>query len=190
LKAYSGPEEGGWEVDEVVSDMDRLNELESDVSESHLADRPMILKDDIGGPVTIDPDDWWAFASLVSVISLQQLQAAFGRARAIRLLHTLWRLGVVEPVSEDEVPSSSEEPSADGSVPNDEAWLDEIAAKAAQPNGSASKPAAVAADDAPAAEVVEVEVRKRMTGVSAPASTVLTGSVLDEMRRLRGHSGD
>jgi hypothetical protein len=190
LKAYSGPKEGGWEVDEVVADMARLNELESDVSESDLADRPMILKDEIGGPVTIDPDDWWAFASLVSVISLEQLEGAFGRARAIRLLHTLWRLGVVEAVAGVDAPSPAELASADSSVPNDEAWLDEIAAKAAEPAGSEAKKAEVGSDDAREAEVADGEARKRLTGVAAPASTVLTGSVLDEMRRLRGRSGD
>lgn len=187
LKAYVGPEEGGWDIDEIVSDMDRLAELESDVAQSDLADKPMILKDEIGGPVTIDSDDWWAFASLVSVISLEQLETAFGRARAVRLLHTLWRLGVVEAVSGEDVPTATEQ----ASVPNDEAWLDEIAAKAAQPRGSeTAKPADQPGDGAEIPEVVEGEVRKRLTGVSAPASTVLTGSVMDEMRRLRGRSGD
>ncbi len=186
LKAYTGPEEGGWEIDEIVSDMVRLAELESDVAESDLASRPMILKDEIGGPVTIDPDDWWAFASLVSVISLEQLEGAFGRARAIRLLHTLWRLGVVEAVSQEEVASDTEQ----APVRNDEAWLDEIAAHAAKPPGPEAKPAEPAREETPNTQAVQGEARKRLTGVAAPASTVLTGSVLDEMRRLRGRSSD
>lgn len=182
LKAYSGPEVEGWEVDDLVADMERLRELETDVAGSGLAESGIILKDEIKAAVTVSPEDWWAFASLVSVISLSQLESVFGRARAIRLLHTLWRLGLVEALPEEEVsePEVADEPSDILEVAvdshDDEAWLDEIA-------GQAEKADAIE-------QVAAVVDRKPLTGVSAPASTVLTGSVLDEMRRLRGRSQD
>lgn len=187
MRDYAGPDVDGWDVDELVAEMTRLQGLEEDVEKSGLVDTRIILRDEIDTAVSISPDDWWAVASLVSVISLDQLESVFGRARAVRLLHTLWRLGLVETLDEDEpgpdaiaeappvvrtqTPESPlDKVEAEG--PGDESWLDEIAGEE-EANASA----------------LEVSIdRKPLTGVAAPASTVLTGSVLDEMRRLRGRA--
>ena len=144
--------------------------------------------------MTIDPSDCWALSSLVSALSFRQLEQVFGRGRAIRLLHTLHRLGLVRKVDLPEEPAETpvEEPApaeppavdlaalaADESAQfegpaaadrDEESWLDEIAVAAEAPasEGSGSESGS-----------------RRVLGVAAPASTVLTGSVLDEMRRLR-----
>ena len=202
LVAYQGPEAEGWEIEELLADMARLTELETDVSRSDLVEGRLMLKDALSGPVTIAEDDWWAVASLVSVLSLQQLEEVFGRARAVRLLHTLWRLDLVEPLLDDESPAPADPPApadaparvdavdavdatpAISLAPSDEAWLDEIATNAVPV-------AVVDSPEAPSeADSSGDPSRRAVTGVSAPASTVLTGSVLDEMRRLRSRVGE
>lgn len=186
---FAGSEEAGWDVESVLSDMEALRSLESELVEAGLADGHLMLKEQIESGVTIDPSDWWALSSLVSALSFGQLEEVFGRGRAIRLLHTLYRLGVIDKVdmptdepatvptdppavdlaalAEDEG-AQFEGPTADR---DDESWLDEIAA-------AAEAPASESNDDSGAGS-------RRVLGVAAPASTVLTGSVLDEMRRLR-----
>lgn len=198
---YQGPEGPGWDVEELLSDVSRLDSLESDVDDAGLTKAPLMLADHIEAPVTVAVEDWWAVASLVSVLSLDQLEDVFGRARAIRLLHTLWRLGIIEalddgePVLADDSERHAEEPAAvpigdivaegptqtedepeDGeAVRDEESWLDEIAA--ATEHGIVTEP-------------VSIEERRNLRGISAPASTTLTGPVLDDMRRLRGRAGE
>lgn len=207
LVAYQGPEAEGWEIEELLADMARLTELETDVSRSGLVEGRLMLKDALSGPVTIAEDEWWAVASLVSVLSLQQLEEVFGRARAVRLLHTLWRLDLIEPLVDEEsattpladAPTDSsadvveavdapalagvaDETPATSLAPSDEAWLDEIASNAVAVVDTPEAPSEADSPDDPS--------RRAVTGVSAPASTVLTGSVLDEMRRLRSRVGE
>ena len=192
---FSGPDEPGWDVESVLADMEALRALESDLVQAGFAEGSLMLKEEIDAAVTIDPSDWWALSSLVSALSFRQLEQVFGRGRAIRLLHTLHRLGLIRKVDLPEEPAETpvEEPApaeppavdlaalvADESAQfegpaaaadrNEESWLDEIAAAAEAPasEGSGSESGS-----------------RRVLGVAAPASTVLTGSVLDEMRRLR-----
>lgn len=196
MGAYEGPVGSGWDVAELLSDVSRLDSLHADVEEAGLSKAPLMLADHIDAPVTVAIEDWWALASLVSVLSLDQLEDVFGRARAIRLLHTLWRLGVIEALQGDEIDlvgigeehaavaetddgaeGTGSEPS-DGTEPSgrdEESWLDEIAA---------------ATERELPAEPVSIEERRNLRGISAPASTTLTGPVLDDMRRLRGRAGD
>lgn len=185
LVAYDGPEGEGWEIEDLLAEMGRLAELEDDVAKSGLVEGRLMLRDSLSGPVTIIEDDWWALASLVSVLSLQQLEDVFGRARAVRLLHTLWRLDLVEPLIDRE-PVAELTAAPPPSAQSDEAWLDEIAA-AAEPDSAESLPLA---ESVPYSELDEDSSRRAVTGVAAPASTVLTGSVLDEMRRLRSRVGE
>lgn len=222
--AFEGTEGEGWDVDSLLSDMEQLQGLENDLTEAGMGEALIMLRDEIKEPITIEVQDWWAIASLVSVLSFDQLEEVFGRGRAIRLLHTLWSKDLIETVHEEAPPEVvEEEPSDEESVPmvmdeaptsldlselsqskvvsepeseldteldaqletpaesaeqvsvveptnerDDESWLDEIAAAAE----ATSLP-----EGAPAPRQVQ--------GVSAPASTVLTGGVLDEMRRLR-----
>ncbi len=202
LGPFAGPEGEGWEIEKLLSDLERLESLQKDLIGADLQNAQVMLREEVDQPVTIQTEDWWALASLVSVLSFSQLEEVFGRGRAIRLLHTLWRMDLVEqfqdveqrepepilaerepePAGEELVleskpqPQTEPEPEPDpvSNGGSDDAWLDEIAA-------------AAAGDDPEGPESIE---RRRVLGVSAPASTVLTGSVLDEMRRLRSHQGD
>lgn len=213
LGPFKGPEGEGWEIESLLSDLERLESLQSDLADSGLKDAQLMLREEVDQPVTIQTEDWWALASLVSVLSFDQLEDVFGRGRAIRLLHALWRMdlveqldepvsletkpilaereparseveveieadaGTTEPEQESDEETESELETASGTDSNgsdDDSWLDEIAA---------------AAGGSEETDLEKLEPR-RVMGVSAPASTVLTGSVLDEMRRLRSHPGD
>lgn len=197
LGPFEGPEGEGWDIESLLSDLERLESLQADLIDSGLDDSRLMLREEVDQPVTVQTEDWWAIASLVSVLSFQQLEEVFGRGRAIRLLHALWRMDLVEllepPVEKEPIladlepvlqdlepepetdPEPEEEASDEEEPRDDESWLDEIAA------------AAEARRDDKGIEPIEP---RRVLGVAAPASTVLTGSVLDEMRRLRSHPGD
>lgn len=198
---FEGPDGQGWDVDTLLSDMHQLDDLESDLVKAGMRDALLMLRDEITEPVTIQVEDWWAIASLVSVLSFDQLEDVFGRGRGIRLLHTLWRMNLIETVDEEASPVEEDDESPASHIPmvadqepapldlseldvpaepaetiepstdrDDESWLDEIAA---------------AAEGKPPSETPTLNESRRVLGVSAPASTVLTGGVLDEMRRLR-----
>lgn len=187
MGAFEGVESDGWEVESLLSDLDGLRSLEDDLTGAGLVECSLMLRDEIEAPVTVTVDDWWALASLVSALSFEQLEEVFGRGRALRLLHSLWRMGLVEAISEPEpvdleLPAETEEEvlvetDIDAVAGEDEdAWLDEIASSA---EGTVEAPVVHDAAEA-----------RRVMGVAAPASTVLTGSVLDEMRRLRGRPSE
>lgn len=181
VRDLSRPEHHGWAVDELVAEMNRLTGLGSEIGEAGLLDHPVMLAGSIPAPVTVMPEDWWALASLISTFSLSQLEAELGRGRAIRLLHVLWRLGIAEKVEEGfdlaeaALPDSVEAEAGDPvPQPENEFWLDALAAEIDDRIPRVGDPAEVAAS------------RKEVTGVAAPASTTLVGPILDEMRRLRG----
>lgn len=206
---FEGPEAQGWDVEDLVSDMQQLGALEEDLAGAGVRDSYVVFKEEIEQAVTVEVEDWWAIASLVSVLSFGQLEDVFGRGRAIRLLHALWRMGLIETLDElpenvtptPEVILAPQEPAPapsavdlsqldeQGSVEPiepapvtvdhepDDAWLDEIASAAEGLDGDAE-------DKDTSSE------SRTVLGVAAPASTVLTGSVLDEMRRLRSRPSD
>jgi hypothetical protein len=187
MGAFEGVKSGGWDVESLLTDLGGLRSLEDDLAGAGLVDCSLMLRDEIEAPVTVTVDDWWALASLVSALSFEQLEEVFGRGRALRLLHSLWRMGLIEAISEPEpvdleLPAEPEEEvlvetDIDAVAGEDEdAWLDEIASSA---EGTVEAPVVHDAAEA-----------RRVMGVAAPASTVLTGSVLDEMRRLRGRPSE
>src|SRR5690554_5680853 len=113
---FSGPDEPGWDVESVLADMEALRALESDLVQAGFAEGSLMLKEEIDAVVTIDPSDWWALSLLVSARSFRQLEQVFGRGRAIRLRHTLHRLGGGRKVDvrEDAAEAPAEEGAAVG----------------------------------------------------------------------------
>src|SRR5690606_18809159 len=101
---FEGPEAQGWDVEDLVSDMQQLGGLEEDLAGAGVRDSYVVFKEEIEQAVTVEVEDWWAIASLVSVLSFGQLEDVFGRGRAIRLLHALWRMGLIETL--DELPEN------------------------------------------------------------------------------------
>jgi hypothetical protein len=128
---------------------------------------------------------------LVQPFTFDFLESRIGRGAAVRIFHTLHRLGVAEPVGPD---GESEflDQLADGiaSPPSEPIWVEQNEEGAAQPAAAtAPAPAAPAAQGAPeSSDKPKPDAEPEpagVVGVSAPASTTLTDGVYDEIRRLR-----
>ena len=201
--AADGPDGKGWTVEEVLVDVEALQTLESEVTETGLLEANGVkLIREIAEPVTVEPGDWQTFVNLVPTFSFGGVEAKFGRGTAVRMLHTLNRMGLAETVA----------------IPEEEAeWLDRLAEGVASNgpwNGANTETEAAPAETEPEVidEVIEPEAvaepedadpepvpvaaskpsraHVELKGVSAPASTTLTDGVYDEIRRLRSRVGD
>lgn len=183
-----GPDADGWTVEHVMSDVEALKSLEGEVIDAGLFEAAGVrLTQDIDGPITISPEDWTVVVALVHPFTFSQLEALMGRGGAVRVFHTLHRLGVVETIdseddeagwldrlAEDIAPISDTTGRVEGSEGVD-------ASSAEEPPPLEPAEEAVPPTPEPATEPRTVGVR----GVSAPASTTLTDGVYDEIRRLR-----
>ncbi len=104
MGANDAPYGDGWPVDEILSDVASLAELEEQVGDSGLIDAAGVrVADSLEDTIELEPEDWRVIASLVQPFTFAHLESRFGRGGAVRALHTLHRLGVAEAVkSEDE----------------------------------------------------------------------------------------
>ena len=198
--AADGPDTKGWTVEDVLQDVEALQTLESEVAESGLFEANGVkLTHEVAESVTLDRGDWLALVNLVPTFSFGALEARYGRGTAVRMFHTLSRLGLLETVA----------------VPEEEAdWLNRLAEGVApgvtwngHPDGvetATEDPVAEESSETESLEEIEVlepepvsvaiaeksRVQTELKGVSAPASTTLTDGVYDEIRRLRSRVGD
>lgn len=199
-----GPDATGLAVDEVVGDLEALRHLEDEVVDSGLFEAVGIrLTRELNGPLTIQPEDWHVIGTLVQPFSFSNLEAQIGRGGAVRLVHTLHRLGIADPTSDLDDEASLLGTVA-GRVSGDVTWpaQEQSTVPAPAAEEPAPEPEPVPEPVAPAAtleseepEKVEVSTggidvvtesdRHEARGVSAPASTTLTDGVYDEIRRLR-----
>jgi hypothetical protein len=184
--AADGPDGSGWTVSQIIKEVDSLKQIEKEVVEAGLFEAEGIsLTPAIEAPITIEPADWQTLMNLVRPFTFTFLEDTYGRGAAVRILHTLQKLGIA--VAYDDGDQETE-------------WLDQVAGEVAEADKAASrngkvdeKPADTAKrTEAPPKEAPEVvpEPPKEKTpadvrGVSAPASTTLTDGVYDEIRRLR-----
>src|SRR5918996_1129022 len=198
----TGAELNGWSTDEVLAEVDALRSLEGEVVDAGLFEASGVrVNGEVDDDLTIKPEDWRLLASLVQPFTFNQLEAKLGRGGAVRVLHTLHRLGVAEPLDEEEAGDWLGRLAGDMSPDSEPAWLDPVEPEA--PSVDHEEPAAEQADEDP--ELVEeetVEEKKKVSplaeariiaeakGVSAPASTTLTDGVYDEIRRLRSRVSD
>ena len=190
-----GKEEGpkgdtAFAVKDVLREVEELQEIENDVAESGLFDAAGIrLIRDLERPITLEPDDWQVLVSLVQPFSFGFLESKMGRGGAVRVLHTLHRLGLADVGKADDKLD----------------WLDDIA-DGLSPTGD--EPTGELEPEEPSIIVEEVEEEEpelilepqpipvahresvAVRGVSAPASTTLTDGVYDEIRRLRSRAAD
>jgi hypothetical protein len=197
-----GPDTPGWSVEDVMADVGAIKSLEGEVVDAGLFEAPGVrLVDEIDEAITLEPADWSVVVSLVQPFTFAHLEDRLGRGGAVRLLHTLHRLGVADTVvdgdHDDDDESEWLDKLADDIAPGEdeptwiEAAVDEPVDEGLEPEPEREVEAPV--DPAPpvseetllevlaADEIDPVDVR----GVSAPASTTLTDGVYDEIRRLR-----
>lgn len=179
-----GPDGSGVTVKQVIAEVDALRSIEEEVVQAGLLDAAVIrLAPDIDEPLTVSPEDWATLAHLVTPFTFANLEEAQGRVAAVRIFHTLHKLGIADSIDDDD---------------EEAYWLDQVADDLsdvdapAGTNGSGPSPARAE----PVAPVIEIDTsdapveRVPARGVSAPASTTLTDGVYDEIRRLRSKVND
>ena len=202
--AADGPDAKGWTVEEVLVDVEALQTLEGEVTETGLFEANGVkLIHEIAEPVTVEPGDWQTFVNLVPTFSFGAIEAKFGRGTAVRMFHTLNRMGLAETVATPEEEAEWLDRLAEG-VASNGVWNGaEIEAEAASTAESEPEvtdeviePETVEESEVIEPEPIPVAASKpsrahvELKGVSAPASTTLTDGVYDEIRRLRSRVGD
>ena len=202
--AADGPDAKGWTVEEVLIDVEALQTVEEEVAETGLFEANGVkLIHEIADPVTVDPGDWQTFVNLVPAFSFGALESRYGRGTAVRMFHTLNRMGLVETVAIPEEEAEWLHRLAEGVAANS-TWNgaegEAEVATAAEPQleivEEPTEPAPTEESEITQPEPVALSAAKpgranvELKGVSAPASTTLTDGVYDEIRRLRSRVGD
>jgi hypothetical protein len=204
--ATDGPDGDGLAVEEIMGEVAALRSLEGEVIDAGLFEATGVrLTHDIEKSITLDQEDWQAIVSLVQPFTFDFLESRVGRGGAVRIFHTLHRLGVMEPFNGDDESEWLDQLAGGLSAASSEpTWLEQASAEPALEEPTpleesvakhiATEEDVVAADSAPEPEieatpeqdVAPAEVR----GVAAHASTTLTDGVYDEIRRLRSKVAD
>jgi hypothetical protein len=160
------------------------------------------LTHEVGEAVTLEPGDWHTFVNLVPAFSFGALEARYGRGTAVRMFHTLNRLGLAETVAVPEEEADWLNRLAEGVAPgvtwNGHAEVGETSTEEPEPAPAeasiepepAIEPEAADVEPVPVAATEKARSQTELKGVSAPASTTLTDGVYDEIRRLRSRVGD
>jgi hypothetical protein len=207
-----GPDGDGLAVEDIMGEVAALRSLEGEVIDAGLFEATGVrLTSDLEKAITLEQEDWQAIVSLVQPFTFDFLELRVGRGGAVRIFHTLHRLGVMEALDGDDESDWLDQLAGGLSTASSEpTWVEQVSVEPESVESDSAKPEfeepaarhiapeydVVAADPAPAPEpeiepapepVVEpIEVR----GVAAHASTTLTDGVYDEIRRLRSKVAD
>lgn len=203
--AADGPDADGFAVEDIMGEVAALRTLEGEVIDAGLFEAPGVrLVGDLEEPITLEPGDWQVIVSLVQPFTFDALESNVGRGGAVRIFHTLHRLGVMEAIAGDDesewldrlaggLASASSEPT----------WLERIPEESSPKHVAFQQkpePEIPAASDEPEPdpepmtepepEPERIRQPASLRGVSADASTTLTDGVYDEIRRLRSKVSD
>ncbi|MGH8916157.1 MAG: DUF4388 domain-containing protein [Acidimicrobiia bacterium] len=199
--AADGPDSKGWTVEEVLLDVEALQSLEGEVVDAGLFEATGVrLVAEIESTVTIEPEDWHVFVNLVPSFTFSNLESTFGRGTAVRIFHTLHRLGMAETVTNPDGEADWLDRLAEGVAPAAEVtWSDtkstettesQTAEVVDEPEAAEAEPGEEPDSEPVVVAPVKERLRADLKGVSAPASTTLTDGVYDEIRRLRSRVGE
>ncbi|HVR79272.1 MAG TPA: DUF4388 domain-containing protein [Acidimicrobiia bacterium] len=190
--AADGPESKGWTIEEVLLDVVALQSLEGEVVDAGLFEASGVaLVNQIQQPITIEPEDWHVFTNLVPPFTFNYLESRYGRGAAVRVFHTLHRLGMAETVADLDGEAVWLDRLAEGVAPGtpQPAWAgngDSAESTEAPPETEPEEEA----EDEPVVAAKPDRIQANMKGLSAPANTTLTDGVYDEIRRLRSRVGE
>lgn len=204
-----GPDSEGFSVEEITREVEALRSLEGEVIDAGLFEAPGVrLVHDVDGAITLEPDDWQVLVTLVQPFTFDYLESRVGRGGAVRIFHTLHRLGVAEAIAGDDESEWLDKLAGGLTGQSEPTWLEHVPDE----NGARHIAAAGPEPEPEPAELVEPETEPApqrvpepvaaaepeserepiipvqpalIKGVSAPASTTLTDGVYDEIRRLR-----
>lgn len=98
-----GPDGDGFAVEDVMGEVSALRSLEGEVIDAGLFEAAGVrLVSEIDESITMEPQDWQMLVTLVQPFTFDFLESRVGRGGAVRIFHTLHRLGVAEAVSGDD----------------------------------------------------------------------------------------
>ncbi len=101
--AADGPDNAGLSVEEIVEEVEALRSLEGEVIDAGLFEAPGVrLVSELEEAITMEPADWQVLVSLVQPFTFDYLESQVGRGGAVRIFHTLHRLGVAEAIAGDD----------------------------------------------------------------------------------------
>ena len=190
----------GWDVAEVMMEVDRLRQMEHEVTSQGVSETTSLhLAAEVATPVTLHSEEWAALCALVPAFSLSSLQEAFGNSRALQFLSALLGRGLTIPAPETQVEVAIDtvpvpEPIVLNEVSvmvNEEPelpvldWLGDHQVEGAvdlSPGTSDEE------DEEDEEEEDEYEVdpnRRALRSVVASPETTLVSNVLGDMRKLR-----
>jgi Domain of unknown function (DUF4388) len=199
-----GPDSEGLSVEEITREVEALRSLEGEVIDAGLFEAPGVrLLRDVNEAITLDPEDWQVLVTLVQPFTFDFLESRVGRGGAVRIFHTLHRLGVAEAIAGDDESEWLDKLAGGLTTQTEPTWLEQVPEENGAKHVAAAEPepepmpepvAAPVEEPAPQPEPVAAEPEPEpvpppqpagIRGVSAPASTTLTDGVYDEIRRLR-----
>lgn len=94
----------GWDVAEVMMEVERLRQMEHEVTSQGVTESTSLrLASEVATPVTLHSEEWAAICALVPSFSLSSLQEAFGNSRALQFLSALLGRGLTVPAPDTEV---------------------------------------------------------------------------------------
>lgn len=122
-----GPDGDGFAVEDVMGEVSALRSLEGEVIDAGLFEAAGVkLISEIDESITMDPQDWQMLVSLVQPFTFDYLESRVGRGGAVRIFHTLHRLGVAESISGDDESEWLDQLAGGLSrKPSDAMWLEE-----------------------------------------------------------------
>lgn len=194
----------GWDVAEVMMEVERLRQMEHEVTSQGVTESTSLrLASEVATPVTLHSEEWAAICALVPSFSLSSLQEAFGNSRALQFLSALLGRGLTVPapdtqfeVAIDTVPVPEPIVLNEVSVVVNEEpdlpildWLGDHQVEGAvdlSPGTSDDDEDYEEGDEEEEAEEYEVDPNRRaLRSVVAAPETTLVSNVLGDMRKLR-----
>ncbi|HEX5721805.1 MAG TPA: DUF4388 domain-containing protein [Acidimicrobiia bacterium] len=194
----------GWDVAEVMMEVERLRQMEHEVTSQGVTESTSLrLASEVATPVTLHSEEWAAVCALVPSFSLSSLQEAFGNSRALQFLSALLGRGLTVPAPDTQVEVAIDtvpvpEPIVLNEVSvvvNEEPdlpildWLGDHQVEGAvdlSPGTSDDDEDYEEEDEEEEEEEYEVDPNRRaLRSVVASPETTLVSNVLGDMRKLR-----
>ncbi|MGI8514768.1 MAG: DUF4388 domain-containing protein [Acidimicrobiia bacterium] len=179
----------GWEVTELMTEVERLRQLQSEVRSSGVESQTLLrLSTEAATPLSLHAEEWQAMVALVPAFSLSSLEAIFGNSHSLQIVSALLNRGLTSIVPLD-LPEPEIEPGpeslelTEALVGVDELnWLGDHHAEG--PLDLEPSYAAAEAFEESNEQGSESE-RRSARGVAASPETTLVSGVLGDMRKLR-----
>ena len=193
----------GWDVAEVMLEVDRLRQMEHEVTSQGVGEGTLLrLASEVATPVTFHSEEWAALCALVPAFSLASLQEAFGNSRALQFLSALLGRGLTVPAPDTQVEVAIDTlPAPEPIVLNEVSvvvnpepelpvldWLGDHQVQGAvdlSPGTAEDEPDDEDEEDEDDVEYETDPNRRALRAVVASPETTLVSNVLGDMRRLR-----